>query len=262
MQKVLKVILQGTSWIPHSVSDKLRKFQQILPELTITGNGIILKGNRIVLPEILQNDAIKLAHCGSHPGISGVERRLRYHFFFHDLQGKVQKLIQDCSDCNVFSDKKTTILIKAHTVPAKCWETVAVDLFGPMPSSKHMVVVQDLSSRYPVAKLVTSTRAQQVIPAMAEIYDSYGNPSNQLSDSGPPFNSKAMPEFADRRDITLQKTPPMHPSANPVETFMKPLGKAMTIANHNQLSEKDTLSNFLTIIGTLLILRLVYLQAQ
>ena len=37
----------------------------------------------------------------------------------------------------------------------------------------------------------------------------------------------------------------MHPSANPVETFMKPLGKAMKIANHNQLSEKDTLQQLL-----------------
>ena len=75
-------------------------------------------------------------------------------------------------------------------MPNKCWETVAVDLFGPMPSSRHVVIVQDLGSRYPAAKLVTSTKADKVIPALEEIYDEYGYPENQISDNGPPFNSK------------------------------------------------------------------------
>jgi hypothetical protein len=84
----------------------------------------------------------------------------------------------------MFSDKKTSKPIKAHEVPRKCWETVAVDLFGPMPSSKRIVVVQDLASRFPAAKLVASTKAFHVLPAMAEIYNSYGNPEHQLSDNG------------------------------------------------------------------------------
>ena len=120
-----------------------------------------------------------------------------------------------------------------------------MDLFGPMPSTKHVVVVQDLASRFPVAKLVRSTRATDVIPALAEVYDDYGNPEFQLSDNGPLFNSSAMEVFAQRRDIQLQKIPPLHPSANPVETFMKPLGKAMKIAKQNNIAEKTALQELL-----------------
>ena len=141
----------------------------------------------------------------------------------------------------MFCDKKTCEPIKAHQVPKKCWETVAVDLFGLMP-----VVVQDLASRFPAAKLVSSTGANHVLPALADIYDSYGNSDYQLSDNGPPFNSKAMEAFARNRDIQLKKTPPLHPSDNPVETFMTKLGKTMKIAQSHRSSEKEALSDLLT----------------
>ena len=243
--KLKNLIMKGQTWIPKAEDPKLLKFKGILPELTITGNGIILKGERIVLPEKLQTMAIELAHRGSHPGISGLERRLRYHFFFHDLQRKVKEAVKSCEECNIFTDKKTSEPIIPHKVPKRCWDTVAVDLFGPMPSSKHVIVVQDLASRYPAAKIVTSTSADKVIPAMADIYDIYGNPRNQLSDNGPPFNSKAMTNFAAKRDINVQKIPPLHAAANPSETFMKPLGKTMKIARHQLKSEKEALQELL-----------------
>ena len=114
-----------------------------------------------------------------------------------------------------------------------------------MPSRNHIVVVQDIASRFPTAKLVSSTAAKKVIPALSSIYDAYGNPGTQLSDNGPPFNSAAMKTFAEDRGIHLEKIPPLHPSANPVESFMRPLGKTMKIANHNKADEKEALGMLL-----------------
>ena len=101
---------------------------------------------------------------------------------------RVEKLIKECTECSLFSDKKCKEPLKSHTVPDKCWQNTSVDLFGPMPSRNHIVVVQDMASRFPAAKLVTSTAADKVLPALADIYDAYGNPARQLSDNGPPFN--------------------------------------------------------------------------
>ena len=75
----------------------------------------------------------------------------------------------------------------------------AVDLFGSMPSSKHVVAVQDLASRFPAAKLITSTISNQVIPAFSDIYSTCRNPNNQLSDNGLPFSSSAMKDFAQKK---------------------------------------------------------------
>ena len=234
LQKIATLIKNGQTWIPKT---EVQHFRPILPQLTLTGNGIILKDERIILRTKFQERAIQIAHKGAHPGQGGLKRRLRYHFLFHSMDKKVEEFVKSCSDCNVFVDKKTKEPIKPHRVPERCWETVAVDLFGPMPSSKHVVVVQDLASRYPAAKLVTS--------ALTEIYETYGNPDVQISNNGPPFNSIQMHNFAKTKDIKLQTTPPLQPTSNPVETFMRPLGKAMKTGRHNGMPENESPKNVL-----------------
>lgn len=245
LQQLKNIVESDRRWIPRDAHSDLLKFSPILDTITTTNSGILLKDDRIILPISLQEDAIQLAHQGSHTGQSGLQRRMRYHFFFHQMNEKIKNHIDLCFDCQLFTDKKCSEPLQHHKVPSKCWETVAVDLFGPLPSKKHIVVIQDLGSRFPVAKTVRSTSAAHVLPALGETYDLLGNPENQLSDNGPPFNSKAMQTFADRRSINLQKTPPLHPSSNPVETFMKPLGKAMKIGHKNKTPENQIISNLL-----------------
>ena len=243
--KLTEIVKSGKTWVPKEEEEAIQKFKPLISEITITGNGILLKGDRIILPTSLQPLAIQLAHQGSHPGQSSMERRLRYHFFFHNMNVKVASFLADCMDCKIYTDKKCKEPLKSHEVPEKCWEKVSVDLFGPMPSRNHVLVIQDMASRFPAAKIVPSTSAEKVLPAMTEVYNSYGSPQVQLSDNGPPFNSGAMKRFADERGIELEKIPPLHPSANPVETFMRPLGKTMKIAHHNGVPEKTALNQLL-----------------
>ena len=248
LSRVRDLVRKGARSAYNDDDIKVKKFNTILSELTVTGNGILLKDDRMVLPDSLQELAIQLAHKGSHPGRSGIERRLRHHFFFHDMFQKVKEFVTHCPSCAVFVDKKTKEPITPHKVPQSSWETVSVDLFGPMPSSRHVVVVQDIGSRYPAAKLVSSTKADEVIPALDEIYADYGFPDIQISDNGPPFGSKSMKEYTEARGIKTQFSAPYFPSQNPAETFMTTLGKAMKISKHDRASEekaiKDTLKTY------------------
>ena len=225
LSKLAEIIRKGSLDVGRNQDARLKKFKPILSELSLTGNGIILKGERMVLPESLQGMAIELAHRGSHPGRAGIERRLRYHFFFHGMYDKVKNFVEKCEECCLFVDKKTKEPIQHHKIPRKAWETVAVDLFGPMPSSRHVVVVQDIGSRFPAAKLVSSTKADKVIPILDEIYTEYGYPDTQISDNGPPFNSIKMRQYNESHGIAAQFSTPYTPSQNPAETFMKRLEK-------------------------------------
>ena len=145
----------------------------------------------------------------------------------------------------MFSNKVFRHPIEPNKVPGKCWEETSVDLFGPLPSQNHIVVIQDLASRYPVAKFVKSRSVKSVIPVL-EAYDTFRNPVRQRSDNGPPFNSREMKTFTDNRNIEQVKTPPGHPSPDNAETVMKPLGKAIKIGYSQNQGEKKTLSSFLS----------------
>ena len=50
--------------------------------------------------------------------------------------------------------------MKPNKLPDGCWKETSVDLFGPLLSKNHTVVIQDLASYYPTAKLVKSTNAK------------------------------------------------------------------------------------------------------
>ena len=81
----------------------------------------------------------------------------------------------------------------------------------------------------------------KVLPALSEIYETYGNPEVQISNNGPPFNSAQMQKFSASKAIELRNTPQLHPSSNPIATFMRPLSKAMKIWCQNGIPEKQTL---------------------
>ena len=139
--------------------------------------------------------------------------------------------MKNCSHCQMFTNK----VFRHPIIPS-------VDLFGLLPSQNQIAVTEDFSSHYPVAKFVKSTSAKSVIPTLEEAYNTFGNPVQQKSDNGPPFNSETL---ADNRNIEHDKMPPGHPFPNNTENIMKPLGKTIKIGYSQNQGEKKTLLSFL-----------------
>ena len=129
--------------------------------------------------------------------------------------------------------------------PSSAWDTVALDLFGALPIGKHVLVVRDILTRYPPAKIVPSTSSSKIIPALNDIYTNYGYPTTPLTDNGPPFNSTEFKTFFKNSDIHHQTIYPYHPQANPAERIMKPLGKALKAAHFNGKPSVNALNDFL-----------------
>ena len=120
-----------------------------------------------------------------------------------------------------------------------------MDLFGPMPDHTSILVVQDMVSRFPAAKILQKTDADHVTTALEEIYAAYGTPTVNRTDNGPPFNGEGFRSFLEKKGIEHEKCFPYHPNSNPVETFMKPLGKAMRVAHREGNDKKKALDRFL-----------------
>ena len=155
LSKLLDIVKSGKKWIPKSATNKLRTFEPILDEVTISGNNILLKSDRIILPEVLQKKVLKLAHKGSHPGISSMERRLRTHFFFHNMQSKVIDFANSCNGYKVFVKKKKNK--RAKNTVKKLGNSSGRSI-GSNAFIQPFSRCTELGSRYPAAKLVSSTR--------------------------------------------------------------------------------------------------------
>ena len=53
-------------------------------------------------------------------------------------------------------------------------EKVAIDLYGPLPTSEYLLLVTCKCSRYPFIEIVTSTVANAVIPHFKRIFSELG----------------------------------------------------------------------------------------
>ena len=122
---------------------KLQPFAKIFNELTVTEGGLLFRGERIVLPEALLKRAVDKGHQGGHPGESNLKRRLRMHFWCPGINKAVREKIKACLPCQVHTNKTTKEPQAMLESPENAWDKVALDLFGPMPNGRHILVAQD-----------------------------------------------------------------------------------------------------------------------
>ena len=174
-----------------------------------------------------------------------MKSRVRSHFWIPDLNKLVQEKVATCETCQCFTMKTTKEPVAAQKTTGTGWEEVSIDLFGPLPNKKQVLVVQDTMSRFPAATIVSSSSAAPVIKALDEVYSSYGQPQRHRTDNGPPFNSDEFAQYSKEKGIDQVFSYPYHPQGNPCETFMKPLGKALKAALLNRDSAQQAVDNLL-----------------
>ena len=225
----------------------LKPFEKVFDRITISEDGLLLKDHQIILPEALIPKALEKAHKGGHPGEDALTRRLRSVFWFPRLRTFVSKFVKDCKPCALFTPKNRKNKLHGQSLADfGPWEKVSVDFFGPMPDSRHILVVQDMISKFPAAKILNNTDTGTTLKALQEIYATYGTPLIHRTDNGPPFNSHRFEEYSREIGTTHELSYPYHPQANPVECFMKPLGKAMKTAHFSGIPKEKALEEFLS----------------
>ena len=105
LQEVIKLTM-GHKWYrldekneyDTTMLNELKAFRKFKDELTVTCNGILLKGKRIVLPKVLQNVAINIAYVG-HQGIQKTKALLRTKVYFRSMDVLAEKKIENCLAC-------------------------------------------------------------------------------------------------------------------------------------------------------------------
>jgi len=100
----------------------------------------------------------------------------------------VKDAINQCLPCQATGSPPPPEPLQMTDMPDGPWQQVHVDLYGPLPSGEHLLVVIDRYSRYPEVEIVCSTKASSVIPKLDKMLATHGIPDTITSDNGPPFN--------------------------------------------------------------------------
>jgi len=241
MQELKKAIERGFVERGQTV---LQPYKKIMDELSCE-QGIILRGERIIIPEELQSEIIQIAH-ESHLGRVKTIGIIKETMWFPGLDKKVNDILDQCVTCQVVTDGPIKEPLKMSELPQQPWTRLVTDFYGPLKSGEHLLVVQDTYTRFPVVEIVHSTAANTVIAAMDRIMSLYGVPEDLGSDNGTPYQSADMENFAKYMGYKHNHKIPYAPWANgQAENFMKNLKKLMMVCEVEKKNWRQQLQRFL-----------------
>ncbi|GFV86656.1 retrovirus-related Pol polyprotein from transposon 412 [Trichonephila clavipes] len=131
--------------------------------------------------------------------------------------------VKNCPDCIKYkaSNQKPSGLLQTP-VPAQRFETLAIDLFGPLPESKNgkrwILIIEDCTTKWvELFALPNTTSKECAITLIEEVLLRYGIPRHRISDNGTQFVSAVMQQICYLLNIHQSLIPVYHPQANPVE---------------------------------------------
>ena len=193
-----------SSWPDSTVE----QYYCVRDQLTVV-DGILMLGNRYVIPEALRQSVLKLAHEG-HPGVDIFVESLRQRVWWPRLTHDAKLFVERCSEC--WRRRSNGAQELMPTEVEGVWEKLAVDLVTI--EGRTFCSVIDYGSRWPELLELSSTSTTGVIDKLMELFARFGLPVILVSDWGPQFASQEMARFLERLGIQHTKSSPRYPRSN------------------------------------------------
>jgi len=209
--------------------ERMRKMIKEYPNIShrkyhILDSGLLgTKEGRIFVPRGLRKEVLQLNHdhmLAGHLGIAKTIARIQDRYTWPFLASDVTNYINGCLICAKQKSIGThTAPLQSMPVPQKIWDTLAMDISGPIIESndghKYILVIMDYATRYIIACPMKDQTAKTVAKHFVkEVLLKYGAPSKVLSDQGKNFLSELMNEVCLLFNVTRLRTTAYHPQTD------------------------------------------------
>ena len=179
-------------------------------------DGLVLRGNKIIIPDSLQSEVIGLAHeC--HLGADKTVKLLRETTWFPKMSKCVNEYVSSCRSCLAANNTTPPVPLQPNMLPERAWQKLHADFKGPIGEKYYLHVLIDQYSKFPEVAVVTSTKFEKLCPAIERAFATRGIqyiPEQLSCHGGPPYKSHDMEMFAKEMGFELMYTcnsqrPPM-----------------------------------------------------
>ena len=227
LQAVKAAIQRGWPESKSSLPAAVTPYFQFRDEL-VAQEGLILRGDRVVIPHTLRKETIQDLHA-AHQGIESTLRRARESIYWPNMNNEVKDYISRCDTCLTYAPRQQKEPLLSHEVPDRPWAKVATDLFQ-FENKDYLVTVDYFSDFFEVDRLY-STTSETVIKKLKGHFARYGIPDEVISDNGSQFTAEEFRVFAQAYGFKHTSTSPHHPQSNgKAESAVKQAKKTLRMA--------------------------------
>ena len=173
LTKLKTYIVDGFLKHKHECAEDIHSFFDYRESLTII-DGMVMKDKRIVIPEGLPDDALKVLHR-SHMGIVKTKERASTSMFWPKIYSDIENYISTCHPCMMYKVKQQAEPLE-HDVPTKPWYSLMLDNFEYKGSL--YLIFYDRLTRFIVVKKCADLSACSAVLSLLEVFCEHGVPSN------------------------------------------------------------------------------------
>ena len=193
----------------HHTASCAKRYYPVASEISVCNN-LLLRSDRIVIPQSLQQQMLAKLHCG-HQGITKCRQRARQSIWWPGINKDIDDMIAKCLICCKHK-KQNVEPLKPTPFPEYPWQRVATDLFVWKQTSYLLVV--DYYSRYIEIASLRTTNSRGVIQKLKTVFARHGIPECLVSDNGPQFASQEFQQFSEEYGFEHTTSSPNFPQAN------------------------------------------------
>lgn len=222
-----------------SLHQSLRKYWSFRDELSLE-DGIILKGNRIVIAEQMQAQILSKLH-EAHQGMNKTKLRAKETVYWYNINEDIENMCSTCTTCQKYQPSQAKEPRINHDIPERPWQVLGSDLF--YFKGTNYLIVADYYSKFPIIKkLPSNCTSYSVIEAMKQIFGEYGIPENIISDNGPQYDLASFKEFSNDWEFEHITSSPHYPQSNGfAESQVKIVKKVLQKATDTGRDNNSTL---------------------
>lgn len=209
-KRLMDTILTGWPDSYKDVPHDIRPFYAMRDELTVD-DGLILRGQRYVIPHSLQKHYLTQLHQG-HPGLQSTKRRARETMFWPTMYSDIEREVSRCAPCNALKQHQMREPLQLHQIPDSPWSITAADIFEW--SGKHYLVLVDSYSGWWEFDALPNLSSNTVIRQLKCHFAVHGIPHQLMTDNATSFSSREFKNFAHLWDFQHVTSSPNYPRSN------------------------------------------------
>ena len=206
MSQLYKHVKYG--W-PIKNDSPLRQYKNVIGQMSIL-KGCLLFNNRVVIPQSLRSNVLKLFHDG-HPGMSSMKSFARSLIWYPGMDRDIVNLVSSCEICQSVRTKPSKCNLE-WPMPTKPWSRIHVDHF--FYERNICLLAIDALSKYIECEIVCTTNVTDTINAVKSIFARNGLCDVLVSDNASCFTSEHFRNFLSLNGIKHITPPPASPASN------------------------------------------------
>jgi hypothetical protein len=210
LKYAMEYTIDGWPTYKQDVKLAARDFFAVRGELSVW-NGLLLRGERIVIPYSLRGDLLERIHDG-HMGIVKCRERAAMSVWWPKISADIKEKVAKCRFCLEKQPTQKKEPLMPTPMPERPFQRVAADICEQKGDS--YLVTMDYYSKYIDIAYLPRLTSAIVIDKLKGIFAHHGIPEVLVTDNGMQFASDAFAMFAKEWNFVHETSSPTYPQSN------------------------------------------------